>query len=659
MSALASRIREQVELSPSTMSLHQQRSLTTKRTCPIMASEYSILTDVAAGLGTYRLNRENDISRSQAKPLPAPISTCRHRSTSVHAEAELLLNLMAIAPDGAFDSVEFQKLLPNPALAQNTEPNVSKDARPCIISPSFSFEAKRTLTDLEDSEGIAPSISLLNIQDKRAHETKRFSSDTDPSQEECFSEKKNTFSISCPSLSLNNDSPVSLSVHPTLHHGSPSYLFSRPIHSEPVDICTMDMSHISNSIATNLIQSFKKAMEWRTKTWIKALSNVLSVRYQSQVGHLFDNANMKCCKESIKEGIKKSHEARVIKALSKAASNIVIHDVRTTFFVLEQNLNAQGFEDNHEDDNQKPPTKKIRQISRESMESPDPFRRSEQSYELSHSVTLDARCSVSTSPSNKITVSFRAPGVITGKFVHDDDGNVHPQSVSVTLDTDALAMAMEENSRHVVRSATEEWMVSPPNSFCTIYDTVQTQDAMPVAVDKVSCDDSNGTPEAQDEEEEDKCMPGSQRFYVDRRYEPYFYSPTTEPTLSCALVTPTIQNGNYEAKSMPYKMPLPPRSLPLEEDCGTNAGAVRTSFLNPRRVSPSNTCVTFDSPSPAKPITAHASKASTSAGQKYFVPPSLVSPYNNQSGDDVSDDSNAPTIPALLDATCTAHAKCH
>jgi hypothetical protein len=638
-----------------------------------MASEYSILTDVAAGLGTYRLNRESEISQSESKALPPPITTCRHRTTSVHAEAELLLNLMATAPDGAFDSAEFQKLIPGPALAQNTD---AVD-RPCIISPSFSFEAKRTVTDLHESEGIdlAAGGAVHADEEESAHDnTKGFS--TQPCQKECFSEKKNTFSISCPSLSLlhDNDSLVS-SVHSTSshHHSSPSYLFSRPIQSEPLDIFPMDMSHVANSIATNLVQSFKTAMEWRTKTWIKALTQVLSVRYQSLVEKLLvsnsnssynnnnnnNNANTKRCKESIKEDIKKSHEARVIRALSKAASNVVVHDVRTTFFVLEeQNLNAQGLEYNDVDDNQRPPTKKIRQISRESMETPDDPFRSEQAYDLSHAATLDARCSVSTSPSNKITVSFRVPGVIRGKFVRDDDGNVHPRSVDVTLDTDALAMAMEENSRHVIRSATEEWMVSPPNNFCTIYDTVQTQDAAPIAADKVSCDDSNGTPEPQEEE---KCMPGSQqRFYADRRYEPYFYSPTTEPSISCALVTPTVQNGTYEVTSMPYKMPLPPRSLPLEEECGTNT-AVRTSFLNPRRVSPSSqNCTSFESPSPAKPTIAHASKVLTSAGQKYLVPPSLVSPYNNQSGDDVSDDSYAPTIPALVDIACAAsNAKCH
>mmetsp|Transcript_10658 Transcript_10658/g.19904 ORF Transcript_10658/g.19904 Transcript_10658/m.19904 type:complete len:668 (+) Transcript_10658:105-2108(+) len=622
-------------------------------------------------------------------------TTCTHRMTSVHAEAELLLNLMASAPDGVFDSEEFQKLiLPRSALARKTEPDTaSSNDRPCIISPSFSFEAKRIVTDLHDSKGIAStstsssiSTSTMNPNDDCLYETKGFSTTPMPMPTpECFSDDKNTFSISCPSLSLNNDSCVPPSSVNVSYDSSPSYLFSRPIRSEPVDIYAMDTSHIANDIAMNLVQSFKTAMEWRTKTWIKALTNVLSVRYQSQIEKVTEknvnsplhnkNVNAKHCKDSIKEEIKKSHEARVIRALSKAAANIVVHDVRTTFFVLEeQNLDAsQGLVNNNgynNDDHQKPPAKKIRQISRESMDSPHAFTRSppyrqQPSDHLSHSVTLDAKCSVSTSPSNKITVSFRAPGVIRGKFVHDDKGNVHPQSVVVTLDTEALAVAMEENSRHVIRSATEEWMVSPPYNFCTIYDTVQTQDTVPISIGKVSSsssssDDSDGTPEPQEEEEEEeKYMPGSQRFFADRRYEPYFYSPTAGPTISCALVTPTVQNGLYEAVSTPYKMPLPPRSLPLEEDCDTNA-AVRTSFLNPRRVSPSQNCASFVSPSPTKLSIAHATKGFTcSTGNKYPLAPSLVSPYNNQSGDDVSEDSNAPTIPALHEVACASHARCH
>ena len=42
----------------------------------------------------------------------------------------------------------------------------------------------------------------------------------------------------------------------------------------------------------------------------------------------------------MREKFRKTQEARVIEALSQTLSSILVHDVRTTFFVLEQQLNT-------------------------------------------------------------------------------------------------------------------------------------------------------------------------------------------------------------------------------------------------------------------------------------------------------------------------------
>ena len=537
----------------------------------------------------------------------------RTRTASVHQEAKLLMNFMATSPDEPLDN-----LLLNKPLITVKQPK-TPESRPSIISPSFSFEAKRFDHHDQDCEEVGTKQRQAENQ-------------------QCQSSSGLTFfDVHCPSLSLRNDASVSVNA-PT--ESSPAYLFSRPIISEPVDMDTMDMHKVADTIGSNLVQSFNIAMTWRTKTWIKGLSEKLSARYQVERGRAVRNAvynrsatGVNDTVDVIKDAIKKSNEARVIHSLSKASSTIVVHDVRTTFFILEQQLHHQ------EHENGMPPPKRRRHVSRESMDSNE----TGEPYYLSHAITLDAKCSVSTSPMKKTTVSFRAPGAIHGTFVRDCAGNVSLKNISISLDTEALALSIEENSRRIVRAASEEWMVSPPINYCTIYDTVQSQNA--------SCDASDSTPVPKPEENLD-----SQRYYSDRRYESYFYSPTTKPDNPEAIVTPKVQNSAYEATYQPTSnMPLALRALPIEDE---RHGLVRGRFLNPRRVSPTELThqhATFVTPTPSK-ITLMEDPIIIASN--FPVPPSLVSPYI-QNGEEVADDSDAPSMPALLEVARAAHARCH
>jgi len=589
-------------------SLQQSR----KRPSPAMVSEYSILIQVASALGTYRLNRNTAAPENVSKKPKIAVPSTRTRTASVHQEAELLLNFMATSPDESLDTILLRK--PLSTVKQLKTP----ERRSSIMSPSFSFESKRIDHHDQDCEKVNTK-QLQVVENQQCH----------------ISSGSTYFDVNCPSLSLslNNDSDGSVN-DPT--DSSPSHLFSRPIISDPVNMDSMDMNTVADTIGSNLIQSFSTAMIWRTKTWIKALSQKLSVRYEAERNRAVRDAvhhrSFNDTVDAIKDAIKNSHEARVIHSLSKAASTVVVHDVRTTFFILEQQLNDQ------EDENGMPPPKRRRQVSSESMERNE----TGESYDLSHAITLDAKCSVSTSTMKKTTVSFRAPGVIHGTFVRDRDGNVSLTNVSISLDTEALALSMEENSRRIVRAASEEWMISPPINYCTIYDTVQSQN--------VSCDASDSTPVPKPEEALD-----SQRYYSDRRYESYFYSPTAEPNSPGALVTPKVEDSSSEgANSMASHMPPSLRSLPLEDERHCFAGG---RFLNPRRVSPTehpHQQAPFVTPTPVKvPLMDTRIIASNLP-----VPPSLVSPYITN-GEQVAEDADAPSMPALLEVARAAHAKCH
>mmetsp|Transcript_27375 Transcript_27375/g.40539 ORF Transcript_27375/g.40539 Transcript_27375/m.40539 type:complete len:604 (-) Transcript_27375:261-2072(-) len=584
-----------------------------KRSCPTMVSEYSILTQIASNLGTYKLNREHNSPKQGEHPKPkeAIAVTRRTRTPSVHREAELLMNFMTTSTSTDDSVTAVHNDIPK------VKPPKTPESRPSIISPSFSFEAKR-VENGEDCE------QFMSITGDTFGTTRLQSARKELSASNCFD-------LNCPSLSLENGSSVS--VNSPLDF-SPSFLFSRPINADPVDSCTMDTTKVADEVGLNLIRSFNAAMSWRTKTWIKALSEKLSARYHEERKNAVRNAvynrsasGVDRSVDTIKEAIKKSSEARVVHSLSKASSTVVVHDVRTTFFVLEQQLNHE------EQDTGMNPPKRRRQVSRESVNSIE----TSEPYDLSHAITLDAKCSVSTSPMKKMTVSFRAPGAIHGTFVRDFDGNARLVSVSITLDTEALALSMEENSRRIVRAASEEWLISPPINFCTIYDTVQSQE------NKVSCESSQSTPEPEEDLD-------SQRYYSDRRYESYF-SPTAEPESLGPLVTPKMQEPFLnEAEPSTFL----PRSLPLQGDT-LNFGA-RAGFLNPRRVSPTeHQCSSFVSPTPSKVTFTEDPKVTA---RNYPVPPSLVSPHF-QNAEQVAEDSDAPSMPALLEVARAAHAKCH
>jgi hypothetical protein len=597
-----------------------------------MISEYSILTDITASLGTYRLNRETPSTKSQPKPTKRSPAT----STGNAAEAELLLKFMATAPKIS-DTLHIND---SETFTKPKAPKTPEQCRASIISPSFSFEAKR--------------IEKKGEREHYGNRAIRIGASTSlkPKLQRQCADSKNTFTLCCPSLALQSDSTV-LSTTP-----SPAYLFSRPIRTQPISIDDIKLGDIADTLASNVVQSFNTAMTWRAKTWIKALSRVLSIRYQVEKSKLASTKKGAFSRsrddnfDPIKDELKKSHEARVISALTKASSTAVVHDVRTTFFILEQQLNShqdhQGQEkkdnDNHRDRfTGLPPLKRRRMVSGE-IGTPTP-------YNLSHAIILDTRCSVSTSPLKKMSLHFRTPGAIHGTFFRDRNGNVQLQNVSITLDTEALALAMDENSRRVMRAATEEYMVSPPINYCTIYDTVQAQS---MAREQVSGDISDSTPEPEEDLD-------SQRYYSDRLYESYFYnSPTVELDSHGPLVTPIVQDTTYET-SVSYKMALP-RSLPLED--GRHAMIASSTFLNPRRVSPTDHYTAsssdpFASPTPTKETSVVVNGLST-ADRQFLVPPSLVSPYN-PIGDDVDqpDELNAPTMPALLEVACAAHAKCH
>lgn len=632
-----------------------------KRDSTSMASEYLVLTDIASNLSTYVQNRGSSNPSHQSPsflekhilPSHAHVEvSIDHQgnggSNNINEDAKLLLNLKEVVPQADDVLNELHDVRKESAFAKT-------------ISPSLSFEARRHFEEQSrrvqyGSNTHSRSVSFLDHCANNKYDGAR------------------TFSFTTPSLSLHNVTREGTRVAAT----TPAQLLSRPIAQRS----TLDVSDIAETVASNVMQSFTSALEWRSKVWIIQLSRALSLKFKQEAEKL-DNTNRnkpsskkqdkqqmknnqggKSGLDALKDKFKKSQEARVINALSQTRSSIIVHDVRTTFYVLEeQHVNATPDEEEKKEDFgsvdslksiqvfRPPKTRRIvtNELSTSvANDNVGPFK-----YTLSHALNLDSRCSVSISSEKKIAVSLQTPGTIHGTFVRNEDGDVVLVEMSIDLDTKSLAYSIEQKSRLVVRSAAEECIVSPIPTYATPLPVQQVE--LGVISDDASYD---GSTESADE--------GTHK--EDRSQAAKDFDPSITPkatTEACAYVDDYGMNALITPNERGYNssdsedMPPPPPRLPMEAHGKPFEN--RSSFLNPRRVSPPNAninAITDDlSPTPVnEPCYVTSKKGS---------PPPLVSPTFMSSSDgqniktlkQVVLHGEGPMLPALVEAAYAVHNK--
>merc|ERR1712232_1218691 len=113
-------------------------------------------------------------------------------------------------------------------------------------------------------------------------------------------------------------------------------------------------------------------------------------------------------------------EAIVNESIAKATRSIVVRDIRATFNVLEQQVKQNGDEDEAStySFSTKPSPPKKRKV----CDGWDrPLADSLDLYEVSHSISLDLKITVSVDPQGSIeTISLTAPGAIHGHFTRKD-----------------------------------------------------------------------------------------------------------------------------------------------------------------------------------------------------------------------------------------------
>jgi len=646
------------------LSLSANISVSKEIQCTSMGSEYLALVDAASQLGIYQLNRNAPPLVHQMKN--TPVEKCGISQVdvgNVQEEAELLWKFATSAP-----------------CKEDMKEEMSNSSH-APISPSLSFEAKRHF----QSSFIQLSDDEIDLQ-VPCSET---------SNDQCS--QGQTYSLTFPGLSLADGFQPASSVSTQASTSTPEKLFSRSITIDQ----TSSSKRPSETIANNITQSFLKAIDWRSKVWAKSLSDYLHCEYKAKTGyrkgeepenienqqasngahhhvnHGCDAHNTNPAKTaspsiaSINQCIIRSKEARVLQAIVHAASSVVVHDVRTTFQVLEQQLDRTLSPQDYGIQ-----TTRI-SAGRVNYGRPPPKKRKtnkchERRYRLSHAINLETRCTVSTKCINSPkgltheTVILQAPGIIDGTFFRNNDGGIKLIDVAVELDTQALALSMEKNSRLVIRTAAHNYILSPPRPI------LHASLTMPVS-QRIITDDSSETTEYEPEyteEESHKAHPT----YNDGTVAPATpYSASQYVTYpEATMVTPMehISRSSSECEDMP---PPAPR-LPSDAD------RLNLDKLHPRRVSPSyifsprndgppnRSPDHFASPIPTKPaanlsLTGVATEQTSDTIVQYLAPPFLISPRTP------SDDSHwkqnflsprvAPSLPALVEVACAAHAHCN
>lgn len=267
--------------------------------------------------------------------------------------------------------------------------------------------------------------------------------DEEPSCEEehSISSENTSFSFSCPSLSLDG-----LKCNTRRHdisrersNSGESDDFIPPLVSSTAPVISMgrrlvvddrDALRLSaEAMARNILNTFQKAVLWRKKCWVDALSRplVAEEKQMKKSGTTEDELR----------ALLETPAALVISSLNQ--SKIEVLDARTSFRVLPHVWKK-------DEDFTTPHESKKRKLTLENSIY-------KSAYVLSFQTVLNF-CS----PCGYCEVTLDAPGIIEGTFTKSIDGEVKLSGVSVEIDTKVLATMIEKSSRAIIRASAESFI---------------------------------------------------------------------------------------------------------------------------------------------------------------------------------------------------------
>jgi len=222
----------------------------------------------------------------------------------------------------------------------------------------------------------------------------------------------------------------------------------------------------SEAMAHNVLESFGAALIWRAKTWMKSLANVLALKEQKRVDAPQGDSGTLADQDSGKENedLMNSKEMQIIDAIVKSSEEVTVVNIKTAFRVLPNRVSRQNSNDMSIHDVQEPASKKAKTASSET-----PQGQVNDGFKVTHKILFEATISMTSNDGVRYNgVKLEAPGYIQGTFakgIKAEDETL--TGISMTLDTDALALSLERQSRLVVRRAAEAALMAASGIDCT------------------------------------------------------------------------------------------------------------------------------------------------------------------------------------------------
>jgi hypothetical protein len=265
----------------------------------------------------------------------------------------------------------------------------------------------------------------------------------------CYStaSQRDSFTFSCPSLSLENhsegfeDTGEVNDTEETSEKSAPAALLGRVLKVDDKDALRLS----SEAMARNIMQSYQKAIEWRMRSWVDSLSRNL-VNKENILKE--QNASEESIKDLVNSG-----EAKLVVKLREISKKIQVLDACTSFKVLPQRVpNADEGE----------PTAKRQRVEEE--EEQVGLEEGEYQYHVAHLLTLEGYMNIFTPGAGHVQIDLQVPGTMKGTFLSIEDDAEQLTDVMIDLNTDILASMIEKSSRMVVRASVEALLKEEPEA---------------------------------------------------------------------------------------------------------------------------------------------------------------------------------------------------
>jgi hypothetical protein len=312
----------------------------------------------------------------------------------------------------------------------------------------MSLLASPTHLDEEELEPVSSSESELS-----------YSSDSSHSRRE-------TFTFTCPSLSLENSSNKctgrrSLNLNlpqrrvSDMHEEVTKEMINSkalPSSSEPplpaellkrsLTVDDRDALRLSaDAMARNVLQSFQKALDWRIQAWIDSASATLVKKEREMVSSGASEHEIR--------GLLETAEAKLIITLRAIADQILVTGADTSFRVLSQRVENDSTSSETTDSEE--PVQKKRRIA---TKDPSDLEEGEYNYGVTHSLMFEVVVHLQT-PAGYSEITLQVPGTMDGTFLSSEPGAEELKAVLVELDTNILSAMVEKACRTIVRTSFE------------------------------------------------------------------------------------------------------------------------------------------------------------------------------------------------------------